>query len=117
MNSEASKEHQKMLLRERQQRYRKRYSGKENITLQSTKRTKRTTEIISLQIPKARIYPWISFGLNRHSLGNMNYRCSNCGAMMWLNERINKSVNPPKFTTCCANGKVMLLLLQELPIP
>ena len=34
---------------------------------------------------------------------------------MWLDERINKSARLPIFSTCCANGKVILPPLQELP--
>ena len=58
MNSEALKERQKTLARERKQRSRKRHSGKENAILQPAKKTKQTTEI---SLPKARIYPWVSF--------------------------------------------------------
>ncbi|PKC12098.1 hypothetical protein RhiirA5_286874 [Rhizophagus irregularis] len=36
---------------------------------------------------------------------------------MWLDERINKSVKLPVFSTCCARGKVILPFLQELPSP
>ena len=47
----------------------------------------------------------------------MTYKCSECKAIMWLDERINKSARSPKFSTCCANGKVILPPLQELPSP
>ena len=47
----------------------------------------------------------------------MTHKCSECEAMMWLDERINKSARLPKFSTCCANGKVILSFLQELPPP
>ncbi|UZO29015.1 uncharacterized protein OCT59_022512 [Rhizophagus irregularis] len=47
----------------------------------------------------------------------MTYKCNECGAMMWLDERINKSVKLPVFSTCCAKGKVILPFLQELPSP
>ncbi|PKB97523.1 hypothetical protein RhiirA5_258470, partial [Rhizophagus irregularis] len=50
-------------------------------------------------------------------LGQMNHRCSKCGAMMWIDETVNKSSKSPVFTICCANGKVILPLLQELPYP
>ena len=36
---------------------------------------------------------------------------------MWLNEKINKSIRLPEFSTCCAKGKVMLPSLQELLLP
>ncbi|CAG8584864.1 9946_t:CDS:2, partial [Cetraspora pellucida] len=38
-----------------------------------------------------RIYPWTSHGLHRHTLGSMNHRCSKCGALMWLDERITNT--------------------------
>jgi hypothetical protein len=47
----------------------------------------------------------------------MIYKCNKCGAMMWLDEKINKSIRLPEFSTCCAKGKVMLPSLQELPLP
>ncbi|GBC41618.2 uncharacterized protein LOC110909633 [Rhizophagus irregularis DAOM 181602=DAOM 197198] len=85
----------------------------------SSKRTKEVTdEIIELlPIPKARIYLWISLGLHHHTLGNMTYKCNECGAMMWLDERINKSVKLLVFSICYAKGKVILPFLQELPLP
>jgi hypothetical protein len=119
MNSEMLRECQKTLQAEHQQFYceRKRQIEKENAA--SSKRTKEITdEIIKLSpIPKAHIYPWISLGLHHHTLGNMTYKCNECGAMMWLDERINKSVKLPVFSTCCAKGKIILLFLQELPSP
>ena len=86
----------------------------------ASKRTKEITdEIIPeiLPIPKAHVYPWISLGLCHHTLGNIVYKCNKCEAMMWLDERINKSVRLPEFSTCCANGKVILPSLQELLSP
>jgi hypothetical protein len=124
INREVFKERQRILNAERQQRFRnqnqKRPSEKENIPItRPTKKTKKVgNEVNQLaQIPKARIYPWVSTGLERHSLGQMNHRCSKCGAMMWIDERVNKSSKSPVFTICCANGKVTLPLLQELPYP
>src|SRR5581483_3588942 len=70
-----------------------------------------------LETPKARIYPFISNGLDRHTLGNMEYICCNCGALMWLDEKVNVSAKSPIFTTCCAKGKVLLPPLQNLPSP
>src|SRR5277367_1306695 len=110
MNSETLRECQRMLQNEHQQRHReqKRQIKKENTA--PSKRTKEITDEIPelLPVPKARIYPWISLGLHHHTLGNMTYKCSECKAIMWLNERINKSARLPKFSTCCANGKVIL---------
>src|ERR1044071_4961690 len=47
----------------------------------------------------------------------MNYKCHNCEAIMWLDERTNKSMRSPIFTICCAKGKVILPPLQDLPSP
>jgi hypothetical protein len=119
MNSETLRECQRILNAERQQSYRERKRQIEKENTASPKRTKEITDetIELLTIPKARIYPWISLGLHHHTLGNMTHKCSECGAMMWLDERINKSARLPKFSTCCANGKVILPFLQELPPP
>src|SRR5204863_6749848 len=119
MNSETLKERQRILNAERQQRHRERKRQIENENTVPPKRTKEITDEVSelSQIPKARVYPWISLGLRRHTLGNMIYKCSKCGAMMWLDEKINTSVRLPEFSTCCAKGKVILPSLQELPSP
>ncbi|GBB91856.1 hypothetical protein RclHR1_19290001 [Rhizophagus clarus] len=69
----------------------------------------------SSKIPKAHIYPWISDGLDRHTLGNMDHECFDCGAMMWLDERVNVSTRSPVFDTCCAKGKVLPPLQELLP--
>ena len=83
MNSESLRERQRMLQAERQRTYRerKRQIEKENTP---SKRTKEVTDEINeiSPVPKARVYPWISLGLCHHTLGNMTYRCSECGAMM-----------------------------------
>ena len=119
MNSKIHIERQRILQAECQRSYceRKRQIEKENTA--PSKRTKEITdEIIEIEtspVPKARVYPWISLGLHHHTLGNMTYKCSECGAMMWLDERVNKSVRLPVFSTCCAKGKVILPPLQKLP--
>src|SRR5271170_5001118 len=114
MNSETLNERQRILNAERQQRFRnrKRQIEKENA---QPKRTKRITDEIHEELPvsKARVYPWTSLGLHRHTLGNMVHKCRKCGAMMWLNEKINKSTRFPEFSTCCTNGKVILPPLQK----
>ena len=119
MNSETLKERQRILNAERQQRHRERKRQIENENTVPPKRTKEITDEISelSQIPKARVYPWISLGLHRHTLGNMIHKCRKCGAMMWLDEKINKSARFPEFSTCCAKGKVILSPLQKLPSP
>ncbi|GBC42223.2 uncharacterized protein LOC114190774 [Rhizophagus irregularis DAOM 181602=DAOM 197198] len=124
MNREVFKERQRILNAERQQHFRNQNqkcpSEKKNIPItRPTKKTKKVgNEVNQLaQIPKAHIYPWVSTGLERHLLGQMNHRCGKCGAMMWIDETVNKSSKSPVFTICCANGKVILPLLQELPYP
>ena len=101
-----------MLQREHQRHCQsKRKIDKENIDPNPKKRRN------DAEIPKARIYSWISYGLDRHTLGNMDCTCYNCGALMWLDERVNVSAKSPIFTTCCAKGKVFLPPLQNLPPP
>ncbi|CAB4413001.1 unnamed protein product [Rhizophagus irregularis] len=74
MNSEMLRERQKILQADRQRIYRERKRRIEKENTASSKRTKEVTdEIIELlpiplPIPKARIYPWISLGLHRHTL-------------------------------------------------
>ncbi|CAG8841799.1 40444_t:CDS:1, partial [Gigaspora margarita] len=103
MNNKNPKERQQRLQRERQQ---------------SCRSQKKRKTVKSIEIPKARVYLWTSYGLQRYTLGSMDPRCSKCGALMWLDERItNKSIRSPIFSTCCANGKVSLPPLQELPPP
>ncbi|GES97455.1 ATP-dependent DNA helicase Pif1-like [Rhizophagus clarus] len=119
MNSETLKERQKMLQRERQQRCRhlKRQNGKKTYHHHIQKEGE-MMELMNHQIPKACIYPWISDGLDCHTLGNMDHECFNCGAMMWLDERVNLSTRSPAvLATCCAKGKVLLPLLQKLLPP
>ena len=119
MKSETLKERQRILNAERQQCHRERKRQIENENTVPPKRTKEITDEISelSQIPKARVYPWISLGLHRHTLGNMIHKCRKCEAMMWLDEKINKSARFPEFSTCCAKGKVILPPLQKLPSP
>ena len=119
MNSEDLRERQRILQAERQQRCHERKRQIENENTIPAKRTKEITNEISelSQIPKARVYPWISLGLHRHTLGNMIHKCRKCGAMMWLDEKINKSAKFPEFSICCAKGKVILPPLQKLPSP
>ncbi|KAI9117087.1 hypothetical protein K1719_012086 [Acacia pycnantha] len=49
--------------------------------------------------------------------GDAVYGCKFCGAQMWLSEglkRVRKS-EPPQFSMCCGNGKILLLLLKPSP--
>ncbi len=43
-------------------------------------------------------------------LGHPTYICSHCGAIMWYEERSNKSQNTmdPEFSLCCQKGKVSI---------
>ncbi|KAF9606337.1 hypothetical protein IFM89_025005, partial [Coptis chinensis] len=43
--------------------------------------------------------------------------CSHCGAIVWYEERNDRSKKPinPKFSICCQNGKVQLPLLKDTP--
>ncbi|XP_019161024.1 PREDICTED: uncharacterized protein LOC109157627 [Ipomoea nil] len=43
-------------------------------------------------------------------LGDQTYSCDHCGAMFWLEERVNKSsgVRNPKYSLCCSHGKIKL---------
>ncbi|CAB5299932.1 unnamed protein product [Rhizophagus irregularis] len=70
MNSEMLRKRQKILQADHQRTYRERKRRIEKDHTASSKRTKEVTdEIIELlPIPKARIYPWISLGLHRHTL-------------------------------------------------
>ena len=52
-----------------------------------------------------------------HNLGPPSYTCSNCGAIMWYEERANKAFKPlnPTFSLCCQSGKVLLAKFKEAP--
>ncbi|XP_019149843.1 PREDICTED: uncharacterized protein LOC109146643 [Ipomoea nil] len=43
-------------------------------------------------------------------LGDQTYSCDHCGAMFWLEERVNNSsdVRNPKYSLCCSHGKIKL---------
>ncbi|XP_019173546.1 PREDICTED: uncharacterized protein LOC109169127 [Ipomoea nil] len=43
-------------------------------------------------------------------IGDQIYSCQHCGAMFWLDERVNKSsgVRNPKYSLCCSHGKIKL---------
>lgn len=50
-------------------------------------------------------------------IGNPNWECQHCGALMWYQERKEKSRNSckPKFQMCCGGGNVQLPLLEQPP--
>ncbi|CAJ0629086.1 3637_t:CDS:2 [Entrophospora sp. SA101] len=105
---ETSEERQRRLNRERQQH---------NVTIRAEQEVVIHLTTVPLKTLKARIYPWSSQGLDRHSLGSMNHRCNCCGALLWIDERTGTSTRSPVFTTCCAKGKVFLPPIEELPYP
>ena len=50
-------------------------------------------------------------------MGKPTWICEFCGAMLWYEERSQKSKRPrrPKFSICCMQGKVQLPLLKDPP--
>ncbi|CAB5217443.1 unnamed protein product [Rhizophagus irregularis] len=81
------------------------------------KRTKEVTdEIIELlPIPKARIYPWISLGLHRHTLGNMTYKCNECGSYDVEQKLTNRLLVPVVFYTFRIHGEMYHRIGSLLP--
>ncbi|CAG8852998.1 22708_t:CDS:1, partial [Gigaspora margarita] len=67
------------------------------------------------RISMACVYPCNSQNLDHYTLGRMDQKCCYCGALMWLDERVNKSKKLTIFSTCCAKGKITLPPLQNLP--
>ncbi|KAI8530367.1 hypothetical protein RHMOL_Rhmol11G0052500 [Rhododendron molle] len=56
--------------------------------------------------------------LGRHYLGKMDIECTNCKALLWMDERLTKSSRShPLFLTCCLQGKVRLHTLLTPPSP
>ena len=52
----------------------------------------------------------------RHSLGLMNFECSQCHALHFISEKLSKSSNnEPKFGMCCLRGQVDLPPLHPAP--
>src|SRR5579859_4740070 len=101
MNSETFSERQRILQAERQRTYRERRRQTERENIAPSRRKEITDEINEISsVPKARVYPWISFELCCHTLGNMTYRCNECETMIWLNERVTKLVKLPVFSNC-----------------
>ncbi|CAG8626617.1 705_t:CDS:2, partial [Scutellospora calospora] len=93
-----------------------------NTNITETSRERETLEETTMRLEKRRIAAAqrrenqsTSYGVNRHTLGDMIYECSKCKAKMWLDEKKeNSSAKSLSFTTCCAEGKVLLPPLQEL---
>jgi hypothetical protein len=61
---------------------------------------------------KKGLKPYIeSRTLPKANIGAMNVACSHCSALHWKGERItSSSERDPRFTMCCLNGKVSLLI-------
>lgn len=51
----------------------------------------------------------------RHVLGPKNVKCPECKALMFIDEKVSGSIRSPKFSMCCARGKVRLPPLPKLP--
>ncbi|CAJ0906109.1 4602_t:CDS:2, partial [Entrophospora sp. SA101] len=135
--NETSDERRRRLNREQQQRYRKNkrnvdsdgpteldHPGEKKQFLENNMSTPAEQVVVIppttvlLKTSKARVYPWCSQGLDRHSLGSMNHKCNCCGALLWIDERkTGTSTRSPIFTTCYAKGKVSLPPIEELPHP
>lgn len=49
-------------------------------------------------------------------LGRMTVVCPSCGALHWINERVNdSSIGSPRFENCCKKGDVELPALEQVP--
>lgn len=57
------------------------------------------------------------FRTKQWNFGPPTHKCIYCGAILWYEERANKSKNysQPKFSFCCMQGRVQLPLLKEPP--
>ena len=56
----------------------------------------------------------------RHDLGKMEHACPKCGALHWLNERIQKTGSTnvhPLFGMCCSDGTIQLPASAPAPEP
>ncbi|XP_071713076.1 uncharacterized protein [Rutidosis leptorrhynchoides] len=53
-----------------------------------------------------------------HNQGPPSFKCMNCNATMWYEERSNKpkKTTSPNFSLCCQNGKLLLPKLQDPPM-
>ncbi|CAG8821661.1 25126_t:CDS:2, partial [Gigaspora margarita] len=52
-----------------------------------------------------------------HQLGSMDLKCSHCYVLHWIEEKVAGSVTNPVFSTCCANRKVQLPIINQPPEP
>ena len=52
----------------------------------------------------------------RHNIGSMSSICQYCRAKLWILEKPAGTLNHPKFTLCCANGKVSLPATEPQPV-
>lgn len=51
----------------------------------------------------------------RHVLPDKNTICSNCKAMMWIDEKSKGSRKNPKFSICCSKGSFIIPPLNKPP--
>ncbi|KAK1395112.1 hypothetical protein POM88_014168 [Heracleum sosnowskyi] len=61
--------------------------------------------------------PQIALYKKPWNFGPPTYKCKYCCAILWYEERIQKShnISQPKFTFCCMEGRVQIPLLREPP--
>ena len=51
-----------------------------------------------------------------HHLGPLNARCSKCGALHWIDEKLaQSSLESPQFGNCCLGGKIVLFEYSDPP--
>lgn len=57
--------------------------------------------------------------LDYFNIGQPNWICEDCGAMMWYEERVDKQKKPenPKFSLCCSQGSIEIAPYTRLPEP
>jgi hypothetical protein len=52
------------------------------------------------------------------NIGQPNRKCPDCGAIMWIEERLKKSSKKkPKFALCCSKGEIEIVPYSRLPEP
>ena len=54
-----------------------------------------------------------------HNIGPPSFECQNCKAIMWYQERSDKSKSAtnPTFSICCQEGKLLFPIFNEAPSP
>ncbi|KAK2390596.1 hypothetical protein QL285_064119 [Trifolium repens] len=55
---------------------------------------------------------------NYFNIGQPNYKCPDCGAIMWSQERVKRSSKKsPKYSLCCSKGDIEIVPYNRLPEP